>query len=175
MVLMAEPIVNCMEALQRERDYDEVIYMAPDGDLLDQPMVEELVVKQHLMLLCGHYKGIDERVRTHFITREISIGDYVLSGGELPAAVVVDSLVRRIPGVLSNDDSALTDSFQNNLIAPAVYTRPADFRGLKVPEVLRSGHAKKISDHVSEEALQRTRERRPDLLSKRTDYFQIHR
>ena len=168
MVLMAEPIVNCIEALQEERDYDDVIYMAPDGDLLNQSMVEDLAVKKNLILLCGHYKGIDERVRTHFITREISIGDYVLSGGELPAAVVVDSIVRRIPGVISNDESALTDSFQKNLIAPGVYTRPADFRGFKVPAVLLSGHAKKISDYVAEEAMQRTQERRPGLLSKKT-------
>lgn len=166
MVLMAPPIVACIEALQQERDYDEIIYMAPDGELLDQPMANRLAEQKHLLILCGHYKGIDERVRSHFITREISIGNYVLSGGELPAAVLVDTIVRLIPGVLSDIASALSDSYQKNLIAPPVYTKPADFRGLKVPDVLLSGHHAKKDAYNKEAAVARTRARRPELLSK---------
>ena len=166
MVLMVEPIVTCIEKLQQDRHYDEVIYMAPDGDLLDQPMANQLSCKTNLLILCGHYKGIDERVRSHFITQEISIGNYVLSGGELPAAVVVDSIVRLIPGVLSDVASALADSFQDGLVAPPIYTRPADFRGLQVPEILLSGHAAKIEAYKREMALQATKKRRPALFEK---------
>lgn len=164
MVLMVAPIVHCIEAMQKQRTYDEVIYMAPDGLPYTQKLANDLSLKKNLLILCGHYKGIDERVRTHFITREISIGDYVLSGGELAAAVVVDSLVRLLPGVLNNATSALTDSFQDNLIAPPIYSRPADFRGLKVPEVLRSGHAARIKGWCSEQALLRTQARKKACL-----------
>lgn len=164
MVLMIEPIVNCINHLKSKTNYDEIIYTSPDGDLFDQPTANQLSLKGNLMLLCGHYKGVDERVRQHFITREISIGNYVLSGGELAAAVIVDAVVRLLPGVLSDETSALSDSFQDNLLAPPVYTRPADFRGLKIPEVLTSGHQQKIDDWRHQQALQRTKERRPDLL-----------
>ena len=164
MVLMIEPIVRCLRALQAERTYDEVTYLTPDGETLSQRAVNALSLKQNLILLCGHYKGIDERVREHFITREISIGDYVLSGGELAAAVVADAVIRLVPGVLSDETSALTDSFQDDLLAPPVYTRPADYEGMKVPDVLLSGHEANINKWRYEQALQRTRQRRPDLL-----------
>jgi tRNA (guanine37-N1)-methyltransferase len=164
MVLMVEPIVRCLRALQAERTYDEVIYLTPDGEKLSQRAVNALSLKQNLILLCGHYKGVDERVREHFITREISIGDYVLSGGELAAAVVADAVIRLVPGVLSDETSALTDSFQDDLLAPPVYTRPADYEGMKVPEVLLSGHEANINKWRYEQALERTRLRRPDLL-----------
>jgi tRNA (guanine37-N1)-methyltransferase len=163
MVMMIEPIDLCISTLKKERDYDEVIYMSPDGELLTQSLANQLSMKQNLILLCGHYKGVDERVREHLVTREISIGNYVLSGGELAAAVVSDSIIRLIPGVLSDETSALTDSFQDGLIAPPVYTRPADYKGWKVPEVLLSGHEAKIEQWRQEKALERTKERRPDL------------
>ncbi len=164
MVMMAEPLANAIEALQAQRSYDEIIFMTPDGRRLDQPLANRLSLKGNLMILCGHYKGIDERIREHFITLEISIGDYVLSGGELPAAVLVDAIGRLLPGVLNDETSALFDSFQDNLLAPPVYTRPADFRGWKAPEVLLSGNFSKIEEWRHEQSLQRTRERRPDLL-----------
>lgn len=164
MVMMIEPIDNCIAELKAKRTYDEVIYMSPDGERLSQPMANELSLKKNLILLCGHYKGVDERVREHLITREISIGDYVLSGGELAAAVVADAVIRLIPGVLSDETSALSDSFQDNLIAPPVYTRPAEYKGWKVPDVLLSGHEAKIQEWRHEKSLERTRERRPELL-----------
>ena len=164
MVLMAEPLVNAIESLQRQTVYDEVIFLTPDGKTFDQPTANMLSLKNNLLLICGHYKGIDQRVRDHFITRELSIGDYVLSGGELAAAVVVDAVGRLIPGVLNDETSALTDSFQDNLLSPPVYTRPEEFRGWKVPEVLLSGNHARIDAWREEQALQRTRERRPDLL-----------
>jgi tRNA (guanine37-N1)-methyltransferase len=151
--------------LKSERDYDEVIYMSPDGELLTQSLANRLSLYQNLIILCGHYKGVDERVREHLITREISIGNYVLSGGELAAAVVSDAIIRLIPGVLSDETSALTDSFQDNLLAPPVYTRPAEYKGWKVPEVLLSGHEVKIEQWRLEKALERTKERRPDLMN----------
>lgn len=164
MVLMIEPVDRCIDVLKKERQYDEVIYMSPDGELFAQRTANELSLKKNMIILCGHYKGVDERVREHLITREISIGDYVLSGGELAAAVVADAVVRLIPGVLSDETSALNDSFQNDLIAPPVYTRPADYRGWKVPDVLLSGHEARIEQWRLEKALERTRERRPGLL-----------
>lgn len=164
MVMMIEPIAACIEALQQQRTYDEIIYMTPDGARYEQAMANQLSMKENLLILCGHYKGVDERVREHFITMEISIGDYVLSGGELAAAVVVDSIGRLIPGVLSDESSALLDSFQDDLLAPPVYTRPAEFRGWKVPEVLLSGNFPVIEEWRYEKALERTKARRPDLL-----------
>jgi tRNA (guanine37-N1)-methyltransferase len=164
MVLGIDTIVRCIRFLQSYRLYDDVIYMSPDGERFQQKMANRLSMSKNLMILCGHYKGIDERVREHFITKEISIGDYVLSGGELPAAVVSDALIRLIPGVLNDETSALTDSFQDNLLAPPVYTRPAEFEGWKVPEVLLSGHEKKINDWRMEQSIKRTQERRPNLL-----------
>lgn len=164
MVMMIEPIAQCIESLQAERRYDEVIYMSPDGELFNQPMANRLSLKENLILLCGHYKGVDERVREHFITMEISIGDYVLSGGELAAAVVVDAIGRLIPGVLNDESSALLDSFQDNLLAPPVYTRPADFRGWEVPEILLSGNFPQIEEWRLEQSILRTRQRRPDML-----------
>ena len=164
MVMMAEPLSNCIEHFQSERTYDEVIFMTPDGERLDQKICNQLSLKGNLLILCGHYKGIDERIRELYITREISIGDYVLSGGELGAAVLVDAIGRLLPGVLGDETSALFDSFQDNLLAPPVYTRPADFRGHKVPDILLSGNFKKIDEWRHEEALKRTRDRRPDLL-----------
>lgn len=164
MVMMIEPIVNCIEFLKKEHGVDEVIYMTPDGERFSQTMANQLSLKTNIAILCGHYKGIDERVREHFITREISIGDYVLSGGELAAAVVADTVIRLIPGVLNDETSALTDSFQDNLIAPPVYTRPAEFRGLKVPDILISGNTPKIEKWRFEKAVERTKLRRPDLL-----------
>jgi tRNA (guanine37-N1)-methyltransferase len=163
MVMMIEPIDLCISRLKSERDYDEVIYMSPDGELLTQSLANQLSLKKNIIILCGHYKGVDERVREHLITREISIGNYVLSGGELAAAVVADAIIRLIPRVLSDETSALTDSFQDGLIAPPVYTRPADYKGWKVPEVLLSGHEAKIEQWRLERALERTKERRPDL------------
>jgi tRNA (guanine37-N1)-methyltransferase len=165
MVMMIEPIDNCITKLKMERSYDDIIYMSPDGELLTQSIANQLSLKQNLILLCGHYKGIDERVREHLITREISIGDYVLSGGELAAAVVADAIIRLIPGVLSDETSALSDSFQDGLLAPPVYTRPADYKGWIVPEVLLSGHQANIDQWRSEKASERTRKRRPDLLN----------
>ncbi len=164
MVLMLEPIVNCIEDLKSKNDYDEVIFLTPDGTTLNQGIANELSLKGNMIMLCGHYKGIDQRIRDHFVTREISIGDYVLSGGELGAAVLVDSIVRVIPGVLSDETSALTDSFQDGLLSAPVYTRPADFRGFKVPEILIGGNTPEIEKWRFEQALQRTKERRPDLL-----------
>lgn len=164
MVMMAEPIAKCIEELREEREYDEVIFLTPDGELLNQGIANALSLKGNLMMLCGHYKGVDERVREMFITREISIGDYVLSGGELGAAVLVDSIVRLIPGVLGDETSALSDSFQNNLLSPPVYTRPRDFRGMTVPDILLSGHQANIDKWKLEQALERTKKRRPDML-----------
>ena len=165
MVMMCEPLANAIESLQRERNYDEVIYMSPDGKLLNQPMSNALSLKENLLIISGHYKGIDERIREHFITMEISIGDYVLSGGELPAAVLSDAIGRLLPGVLNDETSALFDSFQDNLLAPPVYTRPADFRGWKVPEILLSGDPAKVAAWRYETALQKTAEKRPGLLN----------
>jgi tRNA (guanine37-N1)-methyltransferase len=164
MVLMCEPIFDAVEHLQQQRTYDEIIFLTPDGKTLDQPMANGLSLKKNLILICGHYKGIDERIRQTLVTKEISIGDYVLSGGELAAAVLCDALFRLIPGVLNDETSALTDSFQDNLLSAPVYTRPADFRGIKVPEVLLSGHEKNIETWRFNQAMQRTKERRPDLL-----------
>ena len=164
MVLGIEPIARCIDSLSEKNVYDEVIYMAPDGDRLTQSMANEISVKENLILLCGHYKGVDERVREHLVTREISIGDYVLSGGELAAAVVVDCIVRLIPGVLNDETSALSDSFQDGLLAPPVYTRPADYKGWNVPEILTSGNTKAIEKWRLDKSLERTRLRRPDLL-----------
>ena len=164
MVMMMEPVINAIELLQAKTAYDEVIYLTPDGVTLNQSMANQLSLKGNLLLLCGHYKGIDERIREHFITKEISIGDYVLSGGELAAAVLVDAIGRLIPGVLNDETSALFDSFQDHLLAPPVYTRPEEFRGWKVPEVLLSGDHRKIEDWRHTQALERTQQRRPDLL-----------
>jgi tRNA (guanine37-N1)-methyltransferase len=164
MVMMIEPILRCIETLQAERSYDEIIYLSPDGILLDQSVCNQLSLKGNLIMICGHYKGIDERLRAHVVTMEISIGDYVLSGGELAAAVLVDSIGRLIPGVLNDETSALTDSFQDNLLAPPVYTRPAEFRGWKVPAVLLSGHTANIENWRYEQAVQRTQQRRPGLI-----------
>ena len=164
MVMMIEPVERCLGVLRAERHYDEVIYMTPDGERLDQSMANKLSVQKNLILLCGHYKGIDERIRENMITREISVGDYVLSGGELPAAVLTDAMVRLIPGVLGDETSALSDSFQDNLLSPPVYTRPADYKGWRVPDVLLSGHDRKIAEWRHEKAVERTRERRPGLL-----------
>ncbi|MCH7397345.1 tRNA (guanosine(37)-N1)-methyltransferase TrmD [Belliella sp. DSM 107340] len=164
MVMMIEPIARCIEALQSEREYDEVIYLTPDGETFDQSMANELSLKGNMIMLCGHYKGVDERVRQRFITREISIGDFVLSGGELAAAVLTDAIIRLIPGVLNDETSALTDSFQDGLLAPPVYTRPAAYDGMEVPEILLSGHQAKIDDWRFEQSVRRTKERRPDLM-----------
>jgi len=164
MVMMIEPIDNCITDLKAQREYDDIIYMSPDGEKLNQSIANQLSLKKNMILLCGHYKGVDERVREHLITREISIGDYVLSGGELAAAVVADAVVRLIPGVLSDETSALSDSFQDNLIAPPVYTRPAEYKGWKVPDVLLSGHEAKIEKWRMEQAIERTKAKRPGLL-----------
>ena len=164
MVMMIEPIDNCLQHLQTKRVFDEVIYMTPDGERLNQQIANQLSMKSNIAILCGHYKGVDERVREHFITREISIGDYVLSGGELPAAVLVDSIIRLLPGVLSDETSALFDSFQDNMLAPPVYTRPEVYKEWKVPEILLSGHFKNIEEWRHNEAMERTKKRRPDLL-----------
>jgi tRNA (guanine37-N1)-methyltransferase len=165
MVMMCEPLANAIEQFKKERNYDEIIFMSPDGELLNQPVANTLSLKENLMIISGHYKGIDERIREHFITREISIGDYVLSGGELPAAVLSDAIGRLLPGVLNDETSALFDSFQDNLLAPPVYTRPADFRGWKVPEILLSGDPAKISEWRHEASLRKTAEKRPGLLN----------
>ena len=164
MVMMIEPIDRCITELKASRHYDDIVYMSPDGDLFNQSMANELSLKKNLILLCGHYKGVDERVREHLITREISIGNYVLSGGELAAAVVADAIIRLMPGVLSDESSALSDSFQDDLIAPPVYTRPAEYAGWKVPEVLLSGHEAKIEQWKMEKSIERTKKRRPELL-----------
>ena len=164
MVMKPEPLFECIEGLMAQRTYDAVIYTSPDGETLNQPMANRMSAYGNVMIVCGHYKGIDQRVRDTLITHEISIGDYVLSGGELAAAVIADALIRLIPGVLNDETSALTDSFQDNLLAPPVYTRPAEFRGLKVPEILTSGNTPAIEQWRAEQALARTRERRPDLL-----------
>jgi tRNA (guanine37-N1)-methyltransferase len=164
MVLMVEPLTNAIEDLQKQRHYDEIIYMTPDGEVLDQRMANTLSLKGNLMIICGHYKGIDQRIRDHFVTKEISIGSYVLSGGELAAAVLVDAIGRLLPGVLNDETSALTDSFQDDLLAPPVYSRPVNFRGWQVPEVLMGGDHKKIEDWRYEQSLQQTQKRRPDLL-----------
>lgn len=166
MVMNIEPIDNCICALKKNRVYDEIIYMTPDGEQLNQGISNQLSLKQNLILLAGHYKGVDERVREHLITKEISIGDYVLSGGELAAAVVADSIIRLLPGVLNDETSALSDSFQDNLLAPPVYTRPAEYNGWKVPELLRSGDLKKIEKWRHEQSIERTKTRRPDIYKK---------
>lgn len=165
MVMMCEPLVNAIETLQKDAPFDEIIFLTPDGDTLDQPMANQLSLKKNLLIICGHYKGIDQRVRDQFVTKEISIGDYVLSGGELAAAVLVDAVGRLIPGVLNNETSALTDSFQDKLLAPPVYTRPVDFRGWKVPDVLLSGNHRLIDDWRHQQSVERTKKLRPDLLS----------
>ncbi len=164
MVMSIEPIASVIEKLKSERNYDDIIYMSPDGELLEQPLCNALSLKGNLMILCGHYKGVDERIREHYITKEISIGSYVLSGGELAAAIVVDSVVRLIPGVLNDETSALTDCFQDGLLSPPVYTRPPEFNGWSVPEILLSGDTAKIEQWREEKAIERTREKRPDLL-----------
>jgi tRNA (guanine37-N1)-methyltransferase len=164
MVMSIEPIATLIEKLKSERQYDEIIYMTPDGNVLDQGMCNSLSLLNNVMILCGHYKGVDERVREHYITKEISIGSYVLSGGELAAAVLVDAVVRLIPGVLNDETSALTDSFQDNLLSPPVYTRPPEYNGWKVPEILLSGNLPAIEKWREEQAMERTRSRRPDLL-----------
>ncbi len=164
MVMMIEPIERCMDSLRAQRSYDEVIFMTPDGEMFDQPLANSLSMKENLMILCGHYKGIDERIRQHLITMEISVGDYVLSGGELPAAVLTDAVVRLIPGVLGDETSALSDSFQDGLLSPPVYTRPAIYKGWAVPDVLLSGHDRKIAEWRQEQAIQRTGKRRPGLI-----------
>lgn len=164
MVLMIEPIEKCIDQLKGERNYDEIIYMTPDGEQFNQKMANKLSLSKNIILLCGHYKGVDQRVRDHFITKEISIGDYVLSGGELGALVVSDAIIRLIPGVLGNQDSALTDSFQDDLLAPPIYTRPAEYKGMKVPEVLRSGDFAKIDEWRERQAEKNTQKKRPDLM-----------
>ena len=164
MVMKIQPVADCIDALKAERDYDEVIFTSPDGEKFSQPIANTLSLAQNLIILCGHYKGIDYRIREHFITRELSIGDYVLTGGELPAAVIADAVIRLIPGVLGDEQSALSDSFQDNLLAPPVYTRPAEYRGWRVPDVLLSGHAAKIDEWRYTQSLERTRRLRPDLL-----------
>jgi len=166
MVMMIEPIDNCITQLQSERTYDAVIYMTPDGEVFNQSIANRYSMFENIIVLCGHYKGVDQRVRDKFVTHEISIGDYVLSGGELGAAVVCDAIIRLLPGVLSDETSALTDSFQDDLLAPPVYTRPANYKGLEVPEILSSGHEKKIQDWRMEQSIERTKERRPDLWKK---------
>lgn len=171
MVMMVEPVERMINELKSERDYDEIIYLSPDGELLNQGISNELSLLNNIMLLCGHYKGIDERIREHLITREISVGDYVVSGGEIPAALLADSIVRLLPGALTDETSALSDSFQDGLLSPPVYTRPADYKGWKVPEVLLSGNPKLIRDWQEEQAVQRTRERRPELLQSINNQF----
>ncbi len=163
MVMMCEPLAKAIEELSLSRKYDEIVYLTPDGEMFNQKMANTLSLNENMLLICGHYKGIDQRIREHFITREISIGDYVLSGGELAAAVLVDAIGRLLPGVLNDETSALFDSFQDDLLAPPVYTRPEDFRGWKVPEILMSGNHKKIEEWRYEQSLQRTKERRPGL------------
>ncbi|GAA4738162.1 tRNA (guanosine(37)-N1)-methyltransferase TrmD [Flavisolibacter ginsenosidimutans] len=164
MVMMPEPLANAIEELSKDKPFDEIIFLTPDGETLNQKIANNLSLKENLLLICGHYKGIDQRIREKYVTKEISIGDYVLSGGELAAAVLVDAVGRLIPGVLNNETSALTDSFQDNLLAPPVYTRPAEWRGLKVPDILLSGHTAKVEEWRYEQAVERTKQRRPDLL-----------
>ena len=164
MVLSIEPLYNCIQNLKKEREYDEVIFMCPDGEQLTQPMANQHSLLENLIIICGHYKGIDQRIRDHIVTKEISIGDYVLSGGELPAAIYCDSIIRLLPGVLNDETSALSDSFQDNLIAPPVYTRPSNFNGWEVPKVLISGNLKEIEKWRFEKSLENTKKRRPDLL-----------
>lgn len=166
MVMQIEPVERAIEALRAERPYDEVIFTSPDGDLLDQPTANSLSLKENIIILCGHYKGIDQRIRDHLITREISIGDYVLTGGELPAAVIADSIIRLIPGVLGDEESALSDSFQDNLLAPPIYTRPADWHGWRVPDVLLSGNERLIREWEYDRAVERTKQLRPHLLER---------
>jgi tRNA (guanine37-N1)-methyltransferase len=166
MVMLPEPLANCIEHLQSERNYDEIIYMTPDGQAFEQKTANRLSLLQNLMIICGHYKGIDERIREKYVTSELSIGDFVVSGGEIPAALVADAVLRLVPGVMNDETSALTDSFQDNLLAPPVYTRPADFRGMKVPEILLSGHEAKINEWRLAQAVERTKKRRPDLWEK---------
>lgn len=165
MVMMVEPIAAAIEDLKSKHEYDEVIYMSPDGEMLDQKMANQYSLKKNLLILCGHYKGVDERIRQHFITKEISIGNYVLSGGELAAAVFCDAVIRLLPGVLNDETSALSDSFQDDLLAPPVYTRPADFRGMKVPDVLLSGNTPEVEKWRHDESVKRTKERRPGLMN----------
>ena len=166
MVMMVEPVFRMIEELRAERDFDEVIYMSPDGDILTQGIANELSLKENIIILCGHYKGVDHRIREHLVTREISVGDYVVSGGEIPAALLADSTIRLIPGALTDETSALSDSFQDDLLSPPVYTRPAEFNGWKVPDVLLSGNPKLIRAWQDEQALARTRVLRPGLLKK---------
>ncbi len=166
MVMMIQPIADCIDRLRAERTYDEIIFLTPDGILFDQPMANQLSMKENIILLCGHYKGIDERIREHYISLEVSVGNYVLSGGELPAALMTDAIIRLIPGVLNDETSALSDSFQNNLLSPPVYTRPAEYKGWKVPDVLLSGNEKEIRKWQTEKAVERTGLRRPDLLER---------
>lgn len=169
MVMQVEPIDRAITALKAERDYDEVIFTSPDGETFDQPMANSMSLLENIIILCGHYKGVDYRVREHLITREISIGDYVLTGGELPALVITDAIVRLIPGAIGDEQSALSDSFQDGLLAPPVYTRPAEYKGWRVPDILLSGHAAKIADWRYEQALERTRRLRPDLLGEKPE------
>ena len=164
MVMMVEPLDKCISELKEQRNYDEVIYLTPDGETLTQKVANSLSTKSNLIFLCGHYKGIDQRVRDLHITKEISIGDYVLTGGELAACVLADSVIRLLPGVLNDEQSALTDSFQDNLLSPPIYTRPAEYKGLKVPEILLSGNLQKIQDWLHDESVKITQEKRPDLL-----------
>ena len=162
--MQIQPVDACISALKAERDYDDVIFTSPDGETFNQPMANALSMLENIIILCGHYKGIDYRIREHFVTREISVGDYVLTGGELPAAIIADAVVRIIPGVIGDEQSALSDSFQDNLLAPPVYTRPAEYNGWRVPDILLSGHQAKIEEWRYEQALERTRRLRPDLL-----------
>lgn len=164
MVMQIEPVDRAITALKSERDYDEIIFTAPDGEVFNQPMANSLSLLDNIIILCGHYKGIDHRIREHLITREISVGDYVLTGGEMPAAIITDAIVRLLPGALGDEQSALSDSFQDNLLAPPVYTRPADYKGWKVPDILLSGYQAKIEQWRHDEAVERTRRLRPDLL-----------
>lgn len=164
MVIQVEPVDRCISALKAERNYDEVIFTAPDGEVLNQRMANNLSMLENIIILCGHYKGIDYRIREHLITKEISIGDYVLTGGELPAAIITDSIVRLIPGAIGDEQSALSDSFQDNLLEPPIYTRPAEYNGWRVPDILLSGHQAKIEEWRHEQSLERTRRLRPDLL-----------
>ena len=164
MVMMIEPVDNCISHLKSQRDYDEVIYMSPDGEMLDQPLCNQLSMKENIIILCGHYKGVDQRVRDHLITKEYTIGDFVLTGGEMPAAIMTDAIVRLLPGALGDETSALSDSFQDGLLEAGVYTRPAEYKGWRVPDILLSGHQAKIDDWLYEQSLEHTRQRRPDLL-----------
>ena len=164
MVMQIEPVDRCISALKADRDYDEVIFTAPDGEILNQPMANAMSMLDNIIILCGHYKGVDYRIREHLVTREISIGDYVLTGGELPAVIITDAIVRLLPGAIGDEQSALTDSFQDNLLAPPIYTRPAEYKGWQVPDILLSGHQAKIDAWRYEQSLERTRRLRPDLL-----------